>query len=516
MCIHKGKSEGQGKGMSNAAMTTDLIRKQPLTVLIASLALLMAAAVLTGCASPTALPEDARPHDQRVYVPPEATTFAALAEAPGQAPVPSTHRFAGVLNGAAYLIEVPQQGWNGQLLMWAHGYAGTGPKLIVNPPLMRRHLLARGYAWAASSYTKNHYDVRAGVEDTNALALAFNKLTGAQGVPLPVPSKYFIAGVSMGGHIAAAAVERETLASARHVVRYAAAMPLCGVLGDTELFSFFGAYQFAAMQLAGLPARSFPFSGWPDVAPAVKDAIFSTYPQVRTAQGERLKRLVTNLSGGARPFFTEGFDDKGMQDNVWNGFGSDGSLNGVLTLSIVDTRHITYSFAETPGTPSAVEAFFNQHIHRAVPVAEANRQRRDGLRWVPVLHGEFDVPVMSLHTLGDLFVPFRMQQIYHQRAAAKGREKLLVQRAIRDVAHCSFTAAEASAAFDDLVRWQANGHKPAGDDVHTPAVLASADYGCRFTDNRSSPQDFSKADRRAAAQAKYPACPINRTETQTP
>jgi hypothetical protein len=118
------------------------------------LPLLAAAVVTVGCAQLLPAHEDLRPHDQRVDVPPEATTFAALLESPGQvsghAPNPSTHRFADVLNGAAHHIEVPQQGWNGHLLMWTHGDAGTGPKLIVNPPLLRRHLLARGYAWAVS------------------------------------------------------------------------------------------------------------------------------------------------------------------------------------------------------------------------------------------------------------------------------------------------------------------------------------------------------------------------------
>jgi hypothetical protein len=472
---------------------------------------LLCALALVGCVAVGPLPEEARPHDSRVYVAPEATSFDALPDSPGQTPAPATHRFAGVLNGAAYQIEVPQQGWNGQLLMWAHGYAGTGPKLIVNPPLMRRHLLQRGYAWAASSYSKNHYDVRAGVEDTNALALAFSKLAAQQGVTLAQPQTVFIAGVSMGGHIAAAAVERETLASARHVQRYAGAMPLCGVLGDTELFSFSGAYLFAAMQLAGLPARSYPFTGWADLAPSVKDALFSTYPQVRTPQGEQLKSLVMNLSGGQRPFFAEGFDDKGMQDNLWNGFGGDGTLGGVLTQPAVDTRQIDYRFAATPAAPTPVEVFFNQHITRAVPAPEANRLRRDGLRWVPLLHGDFEVPVMSLHTLGDLYVPFKMQQVYRQRAINKGHDTLLVQRAIRDVAHCAFTAAEAANAFDALTAWVATGTRPAGDDVVTPAALAAADYGCRFTDNRSSAQDYAKADRRAGAQARYPACPSNQT-----
>ena len=49
----------------------------------------------------------------------------------------------------------------------------------------------------------------------------------------------------MGGHIAAAAVEAETLATAVNKFRYNAALPMCGVMADVELFN-----RFAGMQLA--------------------------------------------------------------------------------------------------------------------------------------------------------------------------------------------------------------------------------------------------------------------------
>ena len=48
-------------------------------------------------------------------------------------------------------------------------------------------LIQQGYAWAASSYSKNYYDVRAGVEDTNKLALNFNAITTAAGRTLANP-----------------------------------------------------------------------------------------------------------------------------------------------------------------------------------------------------------------------------------------------------------------------------------------------------------------------------------------
>ena len=122
---------------------------------------------------------------------------------------------------------------------------------------------------------------------------------------------------------------------------------------------------------------------------------------------------------------------------------------------------------------------------------DANRLRTDGLRWIPKANGEFRIPVVSIHTLGDLFVPFSMQQIYQQRVAAKGNSAYLVQRAIRGASHCDFTVAEQVAAFDDMVdvgsRWRSA--KPAGDDVVTPATVAAPTYGCTFTNNTRGPDE---------------------------
>jgi len=74
----------------------------------------------------------------------------------------SSSRWSGILKGAAYMVEVPAN-WNGKLVMCAHGYAGTGAALSVAPPAIRRHLVRTGCAWAASSYSTNYYDLRAGL-----------------------------------------------------------------------------------------------------------------------------------------------------------------------------------------------------------------------------------------------------------------------------------------------------------------------------------------------------------------
>jgi hypothetical protein len=74
-----------------------------------------------------------------------------------------------------------------------------------------------------------------------------------------------------------------------------------------------------------------------------------------------------------------------------------------------------------------------------------------------------------------------MQQIYARRVAEQGRSDLLVHRSIRDVRHCGFSYLEMVAAFDDLVTWVETGVRAGGDSVLDPAVVASDDYGCAYT-----------------------------------
>jgi len=447
----------------------------------------------------TAAPESTRAQDARTFsVVSSATTFAALSGAP------DSDRWAGVLNNASYQVEVPKN-WNGMLVMYAHGYAGEGANLSVSPPAIRRYLLSQGYAWAASSYSKNYYDVRAGVEDTNALAIAFVGIARQNGRNLSAPFKTYITGVSMGGHISAAAVDEENIATAQNRIRYNGAVPMCGVLGDTELFDYFAAYQTAAQVEAGMPATSWPVANWATVGPQVNAKLFSSFPSaatptaqaVPTAQGLRLKQIVQNLTGGARPMFDYGYAGP-LQATVWGVFGRDGKVNGILNEDLVSTRDIVFQLDADPAL-SADEQAYNASIYRVQGSPEANRLRRDGLRWIPKTNAQIRVPVVTIHTLGDMYVPFKMEQIYKRRADAAGTSGLLVQRAIRGVSHCDFTIAEQVAAFEAMVKWEQQGVKPAGDDVLTPAVVADPKYGCKFSDNTPSPDDNAGTLRTRAA-----------------
>ncbi len=466
------------------------------------------------CATPVPpLPEELRPHDSRVFMPPAiGSSFAAMAALPADVvDMASSSRWAGVLKGAAYMVEVPAN-WNGKLVMFAHGYAGTGPALIVSPPPIRRHLVQSGYAWAASSYSTNYYDVRAGIEDTNALALAFNAIAAQNGRPLATPVRTYITGRSMGGHIAAAAVERETLATAINKVQYHAALPMCGVMAGADLFNVFAGMQVAAQTLGGVPSH--PFAKWTEVQPQVSSSLFTSFPTaasptlpiIATAKGAQFASVVKNLTGGERPMFAQGFEYGGSYRFAYGGFGGDGTINGILNQNNLDTQALRYMI---DGDPAATNAL-NAAAQKLNAQPDANRLRRDGLRWIPAVHGDFKVPVLSIHTLGDLYVPFGMQQSYARRALEKG-SRLLVQRAQRGAAHCDFTVAEQVESFEALAKWEQGGPKPPGDDVLTAAVVAAPSYGCAFTNNVVGVDDVkSTVDLRAKIVATTAACPVRR------
>ncbi len=471
----------------------------------------LALACVSCATSVPLLPEDLRPHNSRVFTPPVmGATFAAIATTPLDAiDMTTSSRWAGVLKGSAYMVEVPAN-WNGKLVMFAHGYAGTGPALSVAPPPIRRHLVQSGYAWAASSYSTNYYDVRAGVEDTNALALAFTSIAAQNGRPLSAPVRTYITGRSMGGHIAAAAVEAETLATAVNKVSYHAALPMCGVMADTELFNRFAGMQVTAQALAGVPNH--PFAEWAGVQTQASSSLFTSFPTatspnlpiITTAKGAQFASVVKHLTGGERPMFSQGFEYGGSFRFAFGGFGGDGTINGILTQNILDTQSLSYTIDGDPAATSAL----NASVQKLTAHPEANRLRRDGLRWIPAVNGAFKVPVLSIHTLGDMYVPFAMQQSYARRAAARGSSAMLVQRAQRGAAHCDFTVAEQVASFDALAKWEQGGAKPAGDNVLTAAVVAAPSYGCTFTNNTTGPDDVkSTIDLRAKIAATTPACP---------
>jgi pimeloyl-ACP methyl ester carboxylesterase len=389
-------------------------------------------------------------------------------------------RFWGVHNGAGYRIEVPENYWNGTLVMWAHGFrAGDPLELTVDNHPLRDFLIASGFAWAASSYSRNMYDPAQGAKDTHALAMFFNG-------KVERPRRVYITGASMGGHVTAIMAEQWPHS-------YNGAMPICGVLGDYELFDYFLDFNLAAQTLSGV-GQLFPFGAdyLTVTVPATKAGLGPAFPFALNAVGQNFKSLVELRSGGVRPVFENGF-------LFWNGivptdflFGL-GTGEGTLPRQpgvAVQNSDVEYHFDADPAlTPDENE--FNQNIQRVT--ADPQGRRINGIANVPPTTGNLRIPMLTLHGLGDLFVPFHMEQEYARRVESHAASHLLVQRAIRDIGHCSFTPIEFVTGFTDLVGWVEFGAKPAGDDVLDPAVVAHPNYGCTFTDGNHANRSWFRA-----------------------
>jgi hypothetical protein len=376
--------------------------------------------------------------------------------------------YQGTHEHAAYIIEVPPV-WNGDLVMWAHGYRGTVTVLTVGPPDygLRQRLLDQGYAWAASSYAGNGYDIRTGVKSTRSLADLFKDLVGK-------PDRRYIAGVSMGGHIIGRSLEQ-------YPGYYDGAMPLCGVMGDQELFDFFLDYNLVAQALAGVPAYPVPTDYVTTAVPQINAALgIATInvlaPEPTNDLGRQFRDITVNRSGGPRPGSAAAFA-------FWKNFLFQLAQPAVEPtpddpLALRPGQIATNLFTRyEPNSPVDV----NRSVLRVAPENLRDRLTAS-LTQIPKIAGRPHAPVLSLHGLGDLFVPFGMEQEYARDVAHHAQGRNLVQRAIRTINHCEFSPTEVGTAWDDLVNWVERRQKPAGDSVLDAAVVAAPTYGCRFSD----------------------------------
>lgn len=398
-------------------------------------------------------------------------------------------------DGAAYRVEVPPA-WNGTLVMYAHGYRGNGNVVWVDEPQLRQYYVDHGYAWAASSYALNGYDPGDGVVDTHDLLRSFGSITGLRA------RQAIMTGVSMGGEITTAEIET-------YRGQYAGAMPACGVLAGNDLFDFFLGANVTAAGLTGT-SISYPatLAAGTAYAPVYQSTVQTELPKLGitpnpatggqtfttslTRTGQLWAGTVEQLSGGTRPGFASAL-------SYWNSFGFApltavpflfglypglvGGTYGFANGSVAGNEHTFYTFGGNPRRDLAREIALNRAVLRVPVTATSSADSlTPGVGELPAIHGDPGIPVLSVHGIGDLFVPFSMDQIYDAQMVARGQGRLFVGRAIREVTHCGYTGSELSSAFSALMAWVDHGVRPAGDPILDPRAVASPTFGCRFTD----------------------------------
>ena len=396
-------------------------------------------------------------------------------------------------DGGAYRVEVPPN-WNGTLVMFAHGFRGTGTEVWVDDPQLRQYFVDNGFAWAASSYAVNGYDPGDGVVDTHDLLVAFPSITKLHA------RQAIMSGLSMGGEITTAEIEA-------YKGDFAGAMPYCGVLAGNNLFDYFLGANVTAAGLTGTTI-SYPttLAAGQAYAPAYQSTVQSELPALGitpnpatggrtfttslTKTGTLWADTVEQLSGGTRPGFASAL-------SFWNGFGfppltqvpflfglypgTSGGTLGFANGSVAGNERTFYKFSDFGLTNLPQEIALNRAVLR-VPVTATSSADALSPAELPAIHGDPGLPVLSVHGIGDLFVPFSMDQQYDAMMVAHGQGGLFVGRAIREVTHCGYTTSELSSAFSALVSWINTGKRPAGDNILNPLAVSSPTFGCRFTD----------------------------------
>lgn len=351
--------------------------------------------------------------------------------APAHAQSPGPCREGRLPGGALSMICVPALGWNGDLVLFAHGYVAPSerlrfPQLTLPgggslPDVVQRS----GYAFATTSYRRNGLAVLEGVEDLRELRAAFAATVAA-------PKAVLATGVSEGGLVV-------TLLAERHPEEVAGALATCAPLGGLRRqVDYIGDLRvlfdhFFPGVLPGHPAR---------VPARARRAWKTVYrPRIRAAVRQRpgvARRLVRTARAAVDP------RDRGtVADTVvnalWYSVHATADLSARLGGNPYDNRGRRYSGSGD-----------DRRLNRRVRRIRASRTALANLAaYEP--SGALRVPLIAMHTTRDEVVPFAHQADYTTRVMRAGSAALLTTRSIRRYGHCRFRPAEVLGGFSELV-----------------------------------------------------------------
>ena len=376
---------------------------------------------------------------------------APWSEAPRAQPQRAAISRSGVLGGASYLVEVPEN-WRGGLVVYAHGIQrGPGPGAVAAPPISG-HILGEGHAWIASGYRAREYQPHLFIEDLVALRELFLKEIGP-------PRWTIIYGQSMGGHIVVASLElRPGL--------YQGGLAECGLVDGIGIADYLLAYTAAAELIAGVPLLDAPDKE--AFARLLNERVVPALgmPGSYTARGRQFDSVVKYLMGADRagndlPLRLQGLQRRYLLNMIHRS--PDVEKEPTPGGRAASTAHIRYRI--DPGL-GLTEDELNARVRRVSPSKDARSPSAN-----PVYAertGRLTVPLITLHETGDAWVPLSLEQSYRRRTIAAGTSHLLVQRMMRAPSHCGFYGETRERAFDDLVAWIERGVRPEGEDVLAP------------------------------------------------
>ena len=365
--------------------------------------------------------------------------------------------------GAFYLIAVPES-WNGDLVIWNHGFTldPPGPLSMEDLGPLAFIQLEQGYAVAASSFRQSGWAL---FKTKNDLQNMFGEFKDQFGEP----NEVIVTGASLGGAVTAQAIEKANLGNV------VGAYSLCGAVAGSRNWD--GALDLRLIYdvvAADIPGAEIPggAEGLPEdsiltefeIATAVNVATGVLLPPAFRTPDQAVN-LATILALARIP---ENFLIKDMF---------------YATLNMSDLVHDKHKLNSRLGTGNADVDYGDNEINDSIdrvsphPGAE-NRLERN---FTPT--GDVgDTKIIAIHTDKDGLVVVENESDYAYVVPA---ENLTVAIAVEDdPSHCDFTEAEALAGWESLRAWIVGFPQPTAADIQGVCVgienTTSFEGPCRF------------------------------------
>jgi pimeloyl-ACP methyl ester carboxylesterase len=336
---------------------------------------------------------------------------------------------------------IPPLGWNGQLVIYAHGFVAPQAPLalpadelaLIGGNSTLAALLQSGFAFATTSFRKNGYAVEQAAQDINQL-LSYFKTQVAPGSLL----KTYLVGGSEGGLIATQLLEQFSqeydgalclcapMGGAAHQARY---------LGDFRVvFDYFFPSVFRD-EFKAFEVPELAYLNW-NAGMGYAQQIGAALALNPSASSQLFK--VTRV-----PLNSQDLAGSAVQAALSLLFYSIWETPDLLAT----TRGIPYDNRLTLYLGSSNDFALNRRVERVASDPAA----RSYLRHFYQPTGRLHRPLVSLHTAFDPLVPFNHELIYLGLATLAGQRKNLTILPTASYGHCNFQPSEVLGAFGLLV-----------------------------------------------------------------
>jgi pimeloyl-ACP methyl ester carboxylesterase len=414
-----------------------------------------------------------------------ATTASSCVSSSG------TNTLKGTLDGAYYTIAVPAN-WNKTLVLYSHGYAFPGEPLRTQASdapdtQVADALLQEGYALAGSSYSQDGWAVQQAFHDQMALLDYFDATCGQ-------PTRTIAWGSSMGGLITAALAQL-------YPNRFTAALPMCGVVaGGIGEMNVAVDTMFAFNTLLANDTLQIVHITKPQENLSRADAIL--VGAQHTPQGRARIALTVALEDMPGELAEQDLDPATQEQNQFTTAEKLMIFNFVSRAEIEDRAGGNPSWTigvdfrkqlEESPSYSEVVALYQQAgldldkdlatLNTAPPIIP-DPQAVGYMAKYFIFNGNVNMPILTMHTIGDPLVNVEQEQAYASVVNAAGDSPLLRQVFVNRAGHCNFTDAEMLTAFGTLIQ-----RVDTGDwgDTTDPALLNAEALELGSTLNSSAP-----------------------------